>query len=193
MRDDEKELVLGNKQLLSLFFVAAALCGICFALGYMMGRNATKSTLTPEQSAAAAIDGRRAQPDVPAETPTADPPTTPVTQTKPAQDPAIPPVAPAVDTKPAESRPIAPEPKPYAEATLDATASYLQVAALPRPDADAMVRTLREQHFPAMVGASPKPGFFRVLVGPYRQNVQLSDAKSKLKALGFNSAFVQKQ
>ena len=103
-----------------------------------------------------------------------------------------------------EPKPIAPEPRPYETkakaveepsgvATPEPSASYLQVAALPRPDAEAMVRTLREQHFPAIVAVSPKPGFFRVLVGPYHQTVQLSDAKSKLKGLGFNSAFVQKQ
>ena len=40
--DGEKELVLGNKQLISLFFVVVALCGVFFALGYMIGRNTSK-------------------------------------------------------------------------------------------------------------------------------------------------------
>src|SRR5580693_3041307 len=40
--DGEKELVLGNKQLISLFFVVVALCGVFFAMGYMIGRNTSK-------------------------------------------------------------------------------------------------------------------------------------------------------
>ena len=44
--DDEKELVLGNKQLISLFFVIVALCGVFFAMGYMIGRNTSKSAAT---------------------------------------------------------------------------------------------------------------------------------------------------
>lgn len=194
-QDDEKELVLGNKQLLSLFFVAAALCGVCFALGYMMGRNATKAQPAADSATTAAVDGRRTQPD--GAPPPADPPFTPppVTETKPAQET---PPAPVAETKPAP-----PEPKPYQAkkgepdpltiSTAEPGASYLQVAALPRPDAENMVNTLREQHFTVIMAISPKPGFFRVLVGPYHQTVQLSDAKTRLKALGFNGAFVQKQ
>ena len=126
----------------------------------------------------------------------------------------MPTVSPAIDAKPDTTHPVepvklpepraaAPEPKPYdaktraeeasAPSAPESNSSYLQVAALPRPDAESMLRTLRDQHFPGIVAASPKPGFYRVLVGPYRQMVQLSDAKSKLKALGFNNAFVQKQ
>ena len=41
MRDesDQKELVLGNKQLLSIFFIVIAMLGVAFTLGYMIGRN----------------------------------------------------------------------------------------------------------------------------------------------------------
>ena len=36
--DKEAEILLGNKQLLGIFFVAAALLGIAFTGGYMLGR-----------------------------------------------------------------------------------------------------------------------------------------------------------
>jgi cell division septation protein DedD len=75
----------------------------------------------------------------------------------------------------------------------EAGASYLQVAALGRADAESVVRTLREQKFPAVLASSSREGFYRVLVGPYRQTVDISDAKSRLKTLGFANAFVQKQ
>jgi cell division septation protein DedD len=209
-QDEEKELVLGNKQLLSLFFVAAVLCGICFALGYMMGRNATKALPATDGSTVGAVDGRRPQPDGAIDsTPSTEPPAA-VTETRPAQESAPtasepPVVAPTVDAKPVEPKPLPPEPKAYESPVRKASAdplpasspepgaSYLQVAAVPRPNAEEMVKTLREQHFPVIMAISPKPGFYRVLVGPYHQTVQLSDAKTKLKALGFNGAFVQKQ
>src|SRR3569833_2346743 len=40
----DRELVLGNKQLLAIFFVAALLCGVFFAVGYVVGGNSAKST-----------------------------------------------------------------------------------------------------------------------------------------------------
>lgn len=213
-QDDERELVLGNKQLLSLFFVAAALCGVCFAIGYMVGRNTSKASISaPDQAAGGTAEGRRTQPDTPTESqlPPAEPTVTAPTETKPAIDSQPAQTSPVPETKSAEAKPtearqVPPEPKAYeaprskpasddplAVATPEAGASYLQVAALPRPDAEGMVKTLREQKFPVIMALSSKQGFYRVLVGPYRQTVALSDAKSKLKNLGFNGAFVQKQ
>ena len=37
--DGEFELVLGNKQLLSMFFVVVVLLGVFFIMGYIVGRN----------------------------------------------------------------------------------------------------------------------------------------------------------
>ncbi len=202
-QDNERELVLGNKQLLSLFFVAAALCGVCFAIGYMVGRNTSKASISAsDQAPGGTTEGRRQQPDAPTESqlPPSEPAVTAPTETKPAVD------APAADAKSAEARTATAEPKAYVEApkpkptedpltvaTPEVGASYLQVSALPRADAEGMVKTLREQKLPVIMALSSKQGFYRVLVGPYRQTVALSDAKSKLKTLGFNGAFVQKQ
>jgi len=44
----EKELILGNKQLISLFFVVVALCGVCFAMGYIIGRNSSKPAVAAD-------------------------------------------------------------------------------------------------------------------------------------------------
>jgi cell division septation protein DedD len=71
-------------------------------------------------------------------------------------------------------------------------ATYLQVRALGRVDAANLVKTLKEQNFPALLAESSKPELFRVLVGPYHQMADVADAKARLKALGFPDAFVQK-
>jgi len=203
--DGEKEPVLGNKQLISLFFVVIALCGVFFAMGYMMGRNTAKpgtanleANATPAaQAASTAVSPvpQSQEPEPPRETteqPPADgqPPAaadsvanTPTAAPAPAAapNPATPP-PPAVQTKPAQDTPVTPE----------GGAIWLQVTALRRADADNLVKTLREQNFPAVIANSSKPDLFRVLVGPYHQMSDVADAKARLKALGFANAFVQK-
>jgi cell division septation protein DedD len=89
---------------------------------------------------------------------------------------------PSTQTQAAHDTPFAP----------DAGATYLQVTALRRADADNLVKTLREQNFPALLADSSKPDLFRVMVGPYRQTADVADAKARLKSLGFANAFVQK-
>ncbi len=47
--EEETEILLGNKQLLGIFFVVAILLGIAFTGGYMVGRGSGE---------AAGLDGR---------------------------------------------------------------------------------------------------------------------------------------
>jgi cell division septation protein DedD len=165
--DGEKELVLGNKQLISLFFVVVALCGVFFALGYMIGHNVSKPS-------AANLDS---VPPVAADVPTS-------TDSEPPRE-----TTPAADTAP---QPPPPTPAPAHADTPQPGATYLQVTALHRADADNLVKTLKEQNLPALVADSSKPDLFRVLVGPYHQTADVADAKARLKSLGFANAFVQK-
>ena len=178
--EGEKELVLGNRQLLSFFFVVVALCGVFFAIGYIIGRNTSKSAVA-EVAAAPVAEGQRSPlPNTPPDTP---PQVT--VETKPAQESATPPA----DVKP---EPAAANDRVVPVSTPEPGASYLQVTALARPDAEAVVRTLKEQGFPALLTGSSREGFFRVLVGPYREAAQLSTSKDRLRALGFANTIVHK-
>jgi cell division septation protein DedD len=196
----DKELVIGNKQLISLFFVVVALCGVFFAMGYMIGRNSTKTTLGSDAASAVPPDQRQ-QPEPPREA-------APAPQEQPKSDPA------PIDTRDAKATqeptpPPAPEPKkdfvkteepkpapPSSGArisTPEPGASYLQVTAMARPDVDGVVKTLKDQDFPTILAPSSKEGLYRVLVGPYPPGSKLADAKGRLKALGFGGAIVFKQ
>jgi cell division septation protein DedD len=197
--EGEKELVLGNKQLVSFFFVVLALCGVFFSLGYMIGRNSSKAGLAsldgtppvasttgerPSQESEPPRETARAETPhtfepSPSETASSAPVTPPVPMTQPARE--VPPVS-APAKMPAAGESTVPE----------AGATYLQVAAQKRSDADNLVRTLREQNFPAIVADSSRPELFRVLVGPYQKTVDVADAKARLKVLGFANAFVMK-
>jgi cell division septation protein DedD len=194
--DGEKELVLGNRQLISLFFVVVALCGVFFAMGYLIGRNSTKGIVASAPSGEDGSAANAAPASAPAALATTD--AAPSTQIPAAADNAGGPEAqPAgIQTQPARDTPgqpaAAPAPAVAASAVVapEAGATYLQVAAQHRADADNLVRTLREQN---LVAASSKEDLFRVLVGPYHQTAQVAEAKDKLKALGFANTFVQKQ
>jgi DedD protein len=197
----EKELILGNKQLISLFFVVVALCGVCFAMGYIIGRNTSKAAVAvdaPAASAPAAAPAQDAEPPREASQAPADS-GSPAAQDSSAATPADASASTAAATAPAAgdqvtTQPVRDVPEPAAQSAAPQTAggSYLQVGAVSRGDAENLVKTLREQKLPALMSESPKKGLYRVLVGPYHQTTDLADAKARLKTLGFDNAFVQK-
>jgi cell division septation protein DedD len=211
--DGEKELVLGNRQLISLFFVVVALCGVFFAMGYLIGRNSTKGIVagavsgTDESAVNAAPAPAPAAPAPADAAPQAETPAAAENPGSAESQPAAIQTQPARDTPGQTVAPLAPAPPPPSPASIQTAgtqtasavvipepgATYLQVAAQHRADANNLVKTLREQNLPAVVAASSKEDLFRVLVGPYHQTAQVAEAKDKLKALGFANAFVQKQ
>src|SRR5579862_6859343 len=94
--EGEKELVLGNKQLIGLFFVVVALCGVFFAMGYLIGRNSTRTSLATGGDSSAAGDSASGQ------RPQAEPPRDPAAQpdaiSARAEDAPVPP---GIETRPA--------------------------------------------------------------------------------------------
>jgi cell division protein FtsN len=195
----EKELILGNKQLISLFFIVVALCGVFFAMGYMVRGNSIKGAVSTTGDTAANnpdAEIKRQQPEPPRETtaaPPADPTPLPTTETHPADDTPPAPAGASVDPGAALKADVKPTPAPPKTEVADSDTRYIQVSALGKTDAENMVRTLREQHFPASISPSSKENLYRVLVGPYHQTADVADAKSRLKTLGFSNTIVQKQ
>jgi cell division septation protein DedD len=199
--DGEKEMVLGNKQLISLFFVVVALCGVFFAMGYMIGRKtSTPVTANLDANAPAPVASQSPVPrsqesEPPCETAGEEPqaPSPAPADSQPAPIPGA-----STQTQAAHDTPAAPAASPDASPASPvsspdtAGATWLQVTALRRADADNLVKTLKEQNFPTVLADSSKPDLFRVLVGPYHQTADVADAKARLKSLGFANAFVQK-
>lgn len=200
--DGEKELVLGNKQLISLFFVVVALCGVFFALGYMIGRNTSKPLTANLEGAAPAAVAPGAAQSAARQAQDAEPPreatggeTEAPSGTQSEVQTAAGIIDAKVQTSPAVTAPVqsvATQAAHDVPAVPEAGATYLQVTALRRADADNLVKTLREQNFPVVLADSSKTDLFRVMVGPYHQTVDVADAKARLKSLGFANAFVQK-
>jgi len=223
--DGERELVLGNKQLLGIFFVATLLCGVFFAMGYVVGGNSAKSAVAAASgdTAATPAGGQRDEPSalqsaqqtttsaetganpVGGDTAPQLPGPEPVLKDNPAaaQPPARAPVA-AVPVPAAPAPKTAPTPLPgtspatNTEATVyvsepEKGARYWQVTATQRPAADALVQSLRDRHLPAILAESSVPKLYEVLVGPYRSDITLSDAKKKLTEIGGFDGLIQKK
>src|SRR3569833_360682 len=218
----DRELVLGNKQLLAIFFVAALLCGVFFAVGYVVGGNSAKSTgsVVADSSTATPVEGKRDEPagvapvsDAMAATSAAhgadnagtDPDSKmsdnpaaagstppPSGNAHAAAAPAQAAAAPAQYVPRAKAAPAPSAPAALALSVPETGASYVQVAAQTRPAADTVANSLRERGWPMILAESSKPDRVEILVGPYRDGVALADAKRTLVDLGFSQAFVHK-
>jgi len=174
----EFELVLGNRQLLSGFFIVVILFAVFFVMGYIVGRN------TSPPSKLAGVD-QTTTASAPSET--RPQPTSPTTPAPAATEPA------KEDTE----RQSAPKPEPQPETKTETPAAatapvepapgetYLQVVSVAQHEAEIVARTLKEKGFPSSLSPGPS-GRTRVLVGPYADISTLGKAKADLENLGFH-------
>ena len=213
--ESETEILLGNKQLLGIFFLVAVLLGIAFTSGYMIGRGAG-----PKKGAAAPVADASAPSSAPdaaggethAVTP-ADSGQNSASQagnSTPADAGAEPSDQAAAPDRPAETplgakhkRPEPakeaqeetpdnnPEPAPAGFAPQSGQ-EFLQVAAVARGDANSIADVLRKKGFRAhAVPAPSNPNLYRVIVGPVRDAGDLSATRDALRKTGFRDVIVQ--
>ena len=190
----EYELVVGNKQLLSGFFIVVVLCAVAFAMGYVVGQNSPRGAKLggePAAAAANAADGRP-QPASPAPVPVASNP--------PASQPeaSSPPPADSASTPPADSAPPQPTTQPARDASPPAAAppaaaepaqppagAFWQVFATKNQEsARDLLQTLKDKGFPVQLSPGPD-NLTRVLVGPYTDTASMGKAKTALENAGF--------
>jgi len=200
MRNNETgefELVVGNKQLLSGFAIVVLLFGVGVAMGYILGQNSPRSAkLQPDASGAAQLPpvDTRPTPASPAAQQPAPAPSSeaaaPATQAAGEAPPQTQAAASQPATQPVrEAAPAAAPPQPAAAAggTIPEAppGSYWQVMALPQADAEGVMKTLKEQGFPALLSPGTK-NLTRVLVGPFSDTTLMGRAKTQLEKAGFH-------
>lgn len=180
--DGELELVLGNKQLLSVFFVVVVLLGIFFAMGYIVGRNSAAGPVPPAT-----------QPAVVAPAPPATSPRVAAGPPAPADLESVgteisPPAAPkgaGPAQAPAASAAKPPAPRPSAVASEPEPGKvYLQVAATTRAEAEALREQLAKKGYPVVLGPVPGQDLLRVLVGPIPDQESLAKTRTALQQMG---------
>src|SRR5450755_1768145 len=238
----EFELVLGNKQLLSVFFIVVILLGVFFTMGYIVGRNSGGVGTLEATNRGKAVDPKPTVIESPSPTqvPAASEPTAGV----PAPEPKLPdPIVetPKLDDKKVEEKKAAdrkaeerkaaerkaeerkaeekraaedrkaeekraadkkkedkkkaaePTPAPASNGALSGT--YLQLAAVPKAEADLLISVLRKKGFGAAAGPGPKDSnLFRVLVGPLSGADAISATRNSLNDAGMpgSKALVRK-
>jgi cell division septation protein DedD len=207
MRNNETgefEVVFGNRQLLSGFFIAVLLFAVAFAMGYVVGENSRSARKTEVTGAAAPGPSpaeTRPQPasaapaNPPAATPVQQPPadSTPQPTTQPSREVEAPrEVPPPVrETKPVAAVASRPDPSTSAPSASAppaelAPGNYWQVLATANRDsAQNTLETLKEKGFPVSLGPGPN-NLTRVLVGPYRDTTAMGRAKTELESAGFH-------
>lgn len=218
--DGEFELILGNKQLLSMFLVVVVLLGVFFVMGYIVGRNSAplvadisrkpegkpltvespvpKATApeTPPASTAPAASAPAAStpaPEKAEKAPEAAPPAKTAKVEPPKAEPA-PKREPKAAEKAEKIEPAKAKAKAAAPSAPAEGATYLQLSATDKTDADKMVEVLRKNNFVALdVQVPEKPELYRVLVGPIPSG-ELNKTKVDLQAKGFpgNAAIPKK-
>ena len=174
--EGEFELVLGNKQLLSLFFLVVVLFAVFFSLGYMVGKS-----VAPSPTLAA-------QPAPPAES------------APPAREPAPSPISPPPSSEPApaavvETQPAArvedkegPPPAPAPSPALISRELHLQVAAVRvREDAEALAESIRKKGYDVFLNSETRDGWYRILLGPFPSERAAQDMKARLEKDGYKS------
>ncbi|HXA64480.1 MAG TPA: SPOR domain-containing protein [Bryobacteraceae bacterium] len=204
--EGEFELVLGNRQLISVFLIVVILLGVFFSMGYIVGRNSSPTEAARSMASAKTIVE-------PAETPppvtTAAPPpapalrepkaTTPEHVTTHAEQPPV--EAPAPKPTPVspakEKRSPSPPPAPARSERASVTGEpppgdYWQVVATARPDAEIVAEALGKKGMHAIVAPAPKEGIFRVLVGPLKDSATQAQTRTDLEAAGFKNPIVRK-
>ena len=194
----EFELVLGNKQLLSGFFIVVILFGVFFTMGYIVGRNSSPSTRmagAAESVAAAPLTAPAPalpQPAASAAPAPGDAPAQPVESAAGEQPAAAPapqpqPTTAAAQPEPANSAAAAPPPAAPAKTINEPSPgdTYLQVMAVKRPEAEVVAKTLRDKGFKTLLGTGPND-LVRVLVGPFADTAVLGAAKASLENAGFH-------
>lgn len=181
----EYELILGNKQLLSVLFIVIVLLGIVFAMGFLAGRSTGAAIAKSNERGPIVVDSpqrkgaeQRANlepvptsDETPQQTQASAPP-------KEQEKPAAPPKA---------------VPTTSGDAAAPGPGTYLQVAATTRQQADNMLQLLADKGFRVATAPAPKnPELFRVLVGPLPAGEDMARTRESLRALGIDKTFVVK-
>jgi cell division protein FtsN len=192
-QQDEVELVVGYKHLLSLFFTIVAFFSIFFFWGYTIGYGHGERTEPTELASLGEFPEPRPESGMLPRTLLEEPPkvesvieATPKPKPTAVKPSAVKPsaVKPAAKPKATAPKPVAKKPSPKATTK----GLHLQVAALRMgKDAQALASRLKGKGYAASVDESLGDGWFRVVVGPFGSVKSAETIRKKLGSDGFDS------
>ena len=201
MRNNETgefELLVGNRQLLSGFFIVVLLFAVAFSMGYIVGRNSSPSAKLQTEtgsSVGTASQTPETRPQPVSQAPATGGATGETTPPPAGAAPAD--TAPQPSTQPergsqsaAPAAAVAPPP-PATPPAETVPGSYWQVlATASQTSADAMRQTMKDKGFPASLQPGPN-NLIRVLIGPYTDKQSLGRAKTELENAGVHPVLMK--
>ena len=195
--EGEFELILGNRQLISVFLIVVILLGVFFSMGYIVGRNSApvateaRNTIPPKP-----IVVEPARTPAPTKDTDQPPPIEPAPQTTPPPPAAEKkePVKPAPAPAPAPEKKPPPPAEPATSTTVDQPppGRYWQVVSTGRKEAEIIAGAIAKKGMKAIVAPAPKEGYFRVLVGPVVDAADTAKTRTDLEAAGFKNPILAK-
>ncbi len=212
--EGEFELVLGNKQLLSMFFLVVVLFAVFFSLGFFVGKSSSPGpglvATLPAPAAGPIETTERPSPIRTKEAAPAPALEAPPVRTEPAAapveeklnqaprtvlakavkeeiKPAAAPVPAPKATPPAPKVSLPPPPAPAAP-SVNLGQMHLQLAAVRvRGDGEALVESLRKKGYRAQLHAQTRDGWMRVVIGPFADEKAAREMKARLEKDGYKS------
>ncbi len=187
----DTEITLGTGRLLGLFFGLVIVCALFFGLGFSMGRNSAKTTLTMEETPTATV---------PAQT-NAGQKVAPGTLEKPAPPPDVAVTTPAdapvqnasntsapVVTSPSTPAPATQAPEIGKGSSIAPVGAYtVQVAAVSKQeDAEALVSALKRKAYPVFIANTGTDKLFHVQIGPFSDIKDAEAMTARLTGDGYN-------
>ena len=186
----QSEMVLETRHLLGVFFSIAILCGVFFALGYVVGKNTFSSDVSPAEEPAVVVAG-----DKPSPKPSPMPPATyfnrpeeetPWSGSTIAGDESLS-FYESAEAPPATEQSSITGAEIPPEVTVPPAAHILvQVSSLSQKEnADALVQLLKQRNLPGFVTSDTKDQFFRVMIGPFHDDKEAEKVRNDLEGDGF--------
>jgi len=193
----DTELMLGPWTLGTLFFLLILLCGICFSVGYSVGkRGAHNSPVTGQPEGAQATSPVAGSGAKPSAVPQTSNRARPAIESQPASDATA--AVPAPDSSATGSASLdevnSPQPvvKPAlpnpANPAAPGLALMVQVAAVShQEDADVLIGALRKRGYAVNVHHDPVDGMIHVRIGPFANRDDANATRQKLLNDGYNA------
>jgi cell division protein FtsN len=197
--DGESEILLGNSQLIGLFFLLAVLLGVSFTAGFMLGHGSFGSKKPAELTGA---NGSGPGEDTGQMTKVVQPPPPSTATSDPTPNPPAKPeggspepdkISEKQPTPVEKTEPTGTQQKPRQTTVFEPQPgqTFLQVAAELHDSAASTASVLNRSGFAAHVVLAPNGKLFRVLVGPVKDKSDLSATRDALKKKGFLQVIVR--
>ena len=179
-RRRDREVTLGPMMVAALFFGLVLLCGLCFGLGYSMGRGGGHDSLAVQPSGAGAVS--------PAISSLSKPKAAPQTiAEQPAAAESLPTAGASSNSGSAAAQTPGSTPAAGANSVQPAPALMVQIATVThQEDADVLISALRKRGFEPTV-SSGDDGQLHVRIGPFNSLSEANAMREKLTNDGYNA------